>query len=181
MDLQDVTRFFPASVSDQARVVDRIAAQLADEDVAWISKNRDFGESERYASRDEVDATLDSSPAVREERTRIETLFSGTDPVTAARDYLALLRENLLQMHAMLLKGLLTLSEAPIEQHASFWADAARCSDVDRGGVLCHAAIVCREFQKPCVVGTTGATTAIATGQLITVCATRGVVSKTSS
>jgi pyruvate, water dikinase len=46
----------------------------------------------------------------------------------------------------------------------------------DRGGILCHAAVVCREFGKPCVVGTRRATTLIRDGDVITVCATRGLV-----
>jgi pyruvate,water dikinase len=31
----------------------------------------------------------------------------------------------------------------------------------DRGGVLCHAAIICRELGKPCVVGTSKASTVL--------------------
>ena len=48
----------------------------------------------------------------------------------------------------------------------------------DRGGVLCHAAIVCRELRKPCVVGTSTATSTLATGMMVRVCATRGVVTR---
>ena len=36
---------------------------------------------------------------------------------------------------------------------------SARAVVTDRGGVLTHAAIVCRELKKPCVVGTGNATT----------------------
>jgi len=46
----------------------------------------------------------------------------------------------------------------------------------ERGGMLCHAAIVCREMNKPCVVGTTNATTKLMTGQRVRVCASRGLV-----
>jgi pyruvate,water dikinase len=49
----------------------------------------------------------------------------------------------------------------------------------DRGGILCHAAIVCRELGRPCVVGTLTATTALVTGMNVRVCATRGVVTVT--
>jgi pyruvate,water dikinase len=31
----------------------------------------------------------------------------------------------------------------------------------ETGGMLCHAAIVCREYRIPCVVGVKGATTAL--------------------
>lgn len=46
----------------------------------------------------------------------------------------------------------------------------------DEGGALCHAAIVAREFKKPCVVGTKTATTNFATGDMIEVDAENGVV-----
>lgn len=37
----------------------------------------------------------------------------------------------------------------------------------DFGGMLCHAAIVAREFHKPCIVGTVHATKLIKNGQKI--------------
>jgi rifampicin phosphotransferase len=46
----------------------------------------------------------------------------------------------------------------------------------DTGGVLCHTAIVAREMGLPCVVGTEAGTTAIRTGQTITVDGTKGFV-----
>jgi phosphohistidine swiveling domain-containing protein len=46
----------------------------------------------------------------------------------------------------------------------------------DVGGVLSHTAIVSREFGVPCVVGTEVGTTAIKTGQTITVDGTKGFV-----
>ena len=39
----------------------------------------------------------------------------------------------------------------------------------NHGGILCHAAIVCREMEKCCVVGTKIATEIIKTGDLITI------------
>jgi pyruvate,water dikinase len=44
----------------------------------------------------------------------------------------------------------------------------------DHGGRTCHAAIVSRELGLPCVVGTGNASTAIATGDLVTVCCAEG-------
>lgn len=38
----------------------------------------------------------------------------------------------------------------------------------DHGGILCHAAIVCREINKPCIVGTKVATQVLKTGDLVT-------------
>lgn len=46
----------------------------------------------------------------------------------------------------------------------------------DIGGVLSHAAIVCRELKKPCVIGTKIGTQRIATGDHIEVNATDGVI-----
>lgn len=46
----------------------------------------------------------------------------------------------------------------------------------ERGGMLCHAAIVCREMNKPCVVGTNNATTKLTNGARVRVCASRGLI-----
>jgi len=52
----------------------------------------------------------------------------------------------------------------------------ARAIVTDRGGILSHAAIVSREFKKPCIVGTNFATKVFKTGDLIEVDANKGVV-----
>ena len=46
----------------------------------------------------------------------------------------------------------------------------------DVGGVMSHAAIVCREYGLPAVVGTGRATATIKTGQKVRVDGTNGVV-----
>lgn len=46
----------------------------------------------------------------------------------------------------------------------------------DNGGVLCHAAILAREFNIPCIVGCCDATTAINDGEMIRMDAVSGVV-----
>lgn len=46
----------------------------------------------------------------------------------------------------------------------------------DEGGITCHAAIVAREFGKPCVIGTKIATKVLHTGDLVEVDADTGVV-----
>jgi len=48
----------------------------------------------------------------------------------------------------------------------------------DEGGILCHAAIIAREFQKPCVVGTQYATKIFKDGDLVEVDAQAGIVRK---
>lgn len=46
----------------------------------------------------------------------------------------------------------------------------------DEGGILCHAAIVAREMQKPCIIGTKIATKVLKDGQLVEVDANKGIV-----
>lgn len=46
----------------------------------------------------------------------------------------------------------------------------------DRGGILCHAALVAREMEIPCVLGTEDATRILRTGDEVEVDATRGIV-----
>jgi len=48
----------------------------------------------------------------------------------------------------------------------------------DEGGTTCHAAIICRELNKPCVVGTKIATKVLSDGDLVEVDANRGLVRK---
>ena len=46
----------------------------------------------------------------------------------------------------------------------------------ERGGILSHAAIVCRELGKPCIAATGNATSVLKDGQKVTVDATAGIV-----
>jgi pyruvate,water dikinase len=46
----------------------------------------------------------------------------------------------------------------------------------NEGGVTCHAAIVSRELNKPCIIGTKNATEMIKNGDLVEVRATHGTV-----
>jgi pyruvate,water dikinase len=48
----------------------------------------------------------------------------------------------------------------------------------DEGGVLCHAAIISRELNIPCVVGTKIATQSLSDGDLVEVDAYKGVIKK---
>ncbi|MFH0986834.1 MAG: PEP-utilizing enzyme [Candidatus Micrarchaeota archaeon] len=50
----------------------------------------------------------------------------------------------------------------------------------DEGGILCHAAIVSREFGIPCVIGTGNATKVFKDGDRVRVDATTGIVEKIS-
>ena len=46
----------------------------------------------------------------------------------------------------------------------------------DEGGITCHAAIISREFKKPCIVGTRIASDILQNGDLIEVDANKGLV-----
>ena len=46
----------------------------------------------------------------------------------------------------------------------------------DEGGITCHAAIVAREMNKPCIIGTKIATQVLKDGDLIEVDANNGIV-----
>jgi len=48
----------------------------------------------------------------------------------------------------------------------------------DEGGISCHAAIVSRELNIPCIIGTKNATTALKDGDMVEVDAEKGVVRK---
>lgn len=48
----------------------------------------------------------------------------------------------------------------------------------DEGGLACHAAIIAREYNKPCVIGTRLATSVFKDGDLVEVDANKGIVRK---
>ncbi|OGM04462.1 hypothetical protein A2715_05160 [Candidatus Woesebacteria bacterium RIFCSPHIGHO2_01_FULL_39_32] len=55
-----------------------------------------------------------------------------------------------------------------------------KCAGIvtDEGGVTCHAAIISREFNIPCIVGTGNATQVLEDGDLVEVDAEKGIVRK---
>lgn len=48
----------------------------------------------------------------------------------------------------------------------------------DEGGITCHAAIISRELDKPCIIGTKTATRIIKDGDLVEVDANLGIIRK---
>ena len=46
----------------------------------------------------------------------------------------------------------------------------------DEGGITCHAAVIARELNKPCIIGTKSATQIIKTGDVVEVDADNGIV-----
>jgi rifampicin phosphotransferase len=49
---------------------------------------------------------------------------------------------------------------------------------INEGGILTHAAIICRELKKPCIIGTKIATKVLKDGDLIEVDANKGIIKK---
>jgi len=68
---------------------------------------------------------------------------------------------------------LVAASTAPVHVPAM---ERASAFITDEGGLLSHAAIVSREFKKPCVVGTKIATRVLRDGDLVEVDADKGIV-----
>ncbi|UZE94344.1 MAG: hypothetical protein IB618_02445 [Candidatus Pacearchaeota archaeon] len=48
----------------------------------------------------------------------------------------------------------------------------------DEGGIICHAAIISREFGVPCIIGTKIATKVLKEGELVEVDADNGVIKR---
>jgi pyruvate, water dikinase len=46
----------------------------------------------------------------------------------------------------------------------------------ERGGILCHAAIVCRDMNIPCIVGVNGLLEEVKSGMEITLCTQTGTI-----
>jgi len=66
---------------------------------------------------------------------------------------------------------------SPMTQ-VEFLSGIRKCAAIvtDEGGIICHAAIVSREFGKPCILATGNATQVIKNGDLVEVDANKGVV-----
>ncbi len=66
------------------------------------------------------------------------------------------------------------------ETNASFMPliQKAKAFITDKGGILCHAAIVAREMKKPCITGTKNATRVLKDGDFIEINANKGIIRK---
>lgn len=70
-------------------------------------------------------------------------------------------------------KILVTIQATP---HFFLYLKDIKAIITDEGGITCHAAIIAREFGKPCIVGTGNATKILKGGDLVEVNFNRGVV-----
>jgi pyruvate,water dikinase len=52
----------------------------------------------------------------------------------------------------------------------------AKAFITDEGGVTCHAAIMAREMQKPCIIGTKNASKVLKDGDMVEINTKTGVV-----
>lgn len=74
-------------------------------------------------------------------------------------------------------KGVILVTKMTTAQFIPFIRDCAGIV-TDEGGITCHAAIISREFKKPCVIGTRHATRVFNNGDRVEVDANRGIVKK---
>lgn len=91
-------------------------------------------------------------------------LVKGYVRILMGHDQIALLKEGEVLVTPMTIPDFL-----PAMKKASAFV-------TDEGGILCHAAIVAREFNKPCIVGTKLATQVLKDGDYIEVDANKGLV-----
>jgi len=124
--------FFPASVDEQLALISAAAAVLSDEDVAWISENRDFSEAERYRQKDEVDAALVASPIVSAERQRIESIFA-EEPVRAGALYLRAYAKHMASLHDLFATAMQSDTEV---LDPSFWKRVITMADADNAHAM---------------------------------------------
>lgn len=78
---------------------------------------------------------------------------------------------RLIKKGEILITSMTTIDYLPAIHHAAAIV-------TDDGGITCHAAIVSRELNKPCVVGTKISTQVFKTGDLVEVDANKGIVRK---
>jgi len=60
----------------------------------------------------------------------------------------------------------------------NYCLNKAKAIVTDEGGILCHAAILAKEFNIPCIVGTKIATEVLKDGDLVEIDANKGIVKK---
>lgn len=131
-----LARHFPVSVDEQRQLMEQVSSMLSDEDLAWASGNRDFAEAQRYAAKDEVDASLVESVPVTEERARIEALFRDHPVPIAVRMYLDLMHRRLRELHQMHVEMLSLLDAATVGEWSSFWTNASSLADIDNAHAM---------------------------------------------
>ncbi|MFR0355722.1 PEP-utilizing enzyme [Streptomyces sediminimaris] len=101
--------------------------------------------------------------------------------VTASRGHAVGVARVLLQREADLLDladGEVLVCSEPTPDMIPLLAKAAAVVS-DRGGLLSHCSVVCREMAIPCVIGTVNATEMIQSGQCVTVDADSGIIRTT--
>ena len=112
--------------------------------------------------------TLRQDVPDREDELKGQVAMSGK---AAGRAYVLLKKSevNSVQEGDILVSGMTIPDYLPAMKRAAAFV-------TDEGGVTCHAAIIAREFGKPCVIGTKFATQLIQTGDWVEVDADEGVV-----
>lgn len=112
--------------------------------------------------------TLKEESPEREDELKGQVAMPGK---VAGRAYVLLKKSEVDRVHEgdILVSGMTIPDYLPAMKRAAAFV-------TDEGGVTCHAAIIAREFGKPCIIGTKFATQLIQTGDWIEVDAEEGTV-----
>lgn len=110
---------------------------------------------------------------------RVEDVFLRGYPASLGkvRGVARIIRVSQVDKFNTLKSGEILVSDATVPEMTPIMKKAAAIV-TDFGGVTSHAAIVCREMNIPCVVGTRSATEKISDGMKLEVDAFKGIVSK---
>jgi hypothetical protein len=126
----------PISVEEQYGTICEIAEALDVEDLAWISENRDFAETERYKEKDDVDQALLESQTVTTERRQIEQFFHEVSLVDAVGAYLARFQRHMRDLHDFSVRLLKDISVADANGVCELWCMGERLLDVDNAHAM---------------------------------------------
>jgi len=131
------------------------------------STKRMFEAEEAYSLRQDLEATLSSSPTQEKfitGQTASPGHAKGVARIILSQNDFARFREG-----EILVTGMTRPEFLPVMKKAAAIV-------TNEGGITCHAAIVSRELGKPCIIGTKNATQRIKDGDIIEVRASHGTI-----
>lgn len=127
--------YFPVSVLEQKAFIEKYVLTHSISDCIWISKNRDFGEQERYKEKDEVDDSLINSENVSNELEKIRVLFENEDQFSSAIEYDELLKAELKELTDIYISGI-KMENADISDIQELWDRIKVLSDIDNAHAM---------------------------------------------
>lgn len=131
-----ISHHFPISVDTQRACIKNIMKFVTLEELAWISQNRDFAETERYTVKGDVDKSLDSSEVIKKERKIIEQLFQNNDSIKAAEIYSKMLMSNLTNLNKYYIEKFGDEFEFNLDYCRQAWKELKVISDIDNAHAM---------------------------------------------